>query len=755
MTRAALVVMVSIPLLYGALYLWAFWNPTGHLDRVPVAVVNLDKGATQDNGKVTRTGQELTEKLLAGGKLKWQRTTADEAAAGLNEGKYQAILTIGSDFSSTLQSAGGKRPTAASLRVTFDDANGYTTRTIVSSVMREVRTAASDSASQKMVDKMLVGFTNLHQGVSKAATGADKLAGGTGKAATGAAKLAAGTQSTATGSRKLASAAASAQSGAGQLSTGANQLSQGVSQASQGAQKLSGGAGQLADATKTLAAGLPQAERGASQLADATGTLATGAGQLRDGLGSLAQGGAELATQTKKLATGAGQVAAGNQALASGLATASSQLTTATSQLRAALAAELPADSAALAAYEKTMTSMADQLTQAKQGAATAAAGAAEVAQGADSLTTGASRLSAGITSAHAASAQVASGALQIRTGADTLAAKLGDASSGAARLSAGASTLASGASSLASGTEKLTSGAQTLANGQVRLTTGLGQLAGGAANLASGSQQLASGAQSLSGGVATLNQGADRLSAALTSAADDIPSYSASSRSAASAVVATPITLDSEWTHQAQDNGEGLAPYFLGLALYVGALIMWMMLRPISQRSLAAPVPALRVVLASLTPALLLGAAQVALLVMVLRLGLGLQPNSMAGFALFALLVSAAFVALQQTLNIVFGTTVGRLVVLILLMLQLTSAGGTYPAVTSPGFFQALHRVMPMTQVINGFRESITGDLNHLFWVAVGYLAILTVASIAVATWAAARNRVWTINRLHPAVSL
>ena len=38
-SRAALVVAICIPLLYGALYLWAFWNPTGHLDRLPVAML--------------------------------------------------------------------------------------------------------------------------------------------------------------------------------------------------------------------------------------------------------------------------------------------------------------------------------------------------------------------------------------------------------------------------------------------------------------------------------------------------------------------------------------------------------------------------------------------------------------------------------------------------------------------------------------------------------------------------------------------
>ena len=44
MPRLALAVILIMPLLYGALYLWAFWNPFGNVDKLPVAIVNLDKG---------------------------------------------------------------------------------------------------------------------------------------------------------------------------------------------------------------------------------------------------------------------------------------------------------------------------------------------------------------------------------------------------------------------------------------------------------------------------------------------------------------------------------------------------------------------------------------------------------------------------------------------------------------------------------------------------------------------------------------
>ncbi len=44
MTRIAIVVLMLMPLSYGALYLWAYWDPFGHVNKLPVALVNADRG---------------------------------------------------------------------------------------------------------------------------------------------------------------------------------------------------------------------------------------------------------------------------------------------------------------------------------------------------------------------------------------------------------------------------------------------------------------------------------------------------------------------------------------------------------------------------------------------------------------------------------------------------------------------------------------------------------------------------------------
>ena len=199
MSRAALAVAACIPLLYGALYLWAFWNPTGHLDRLPVAIVQADAGATDSAGKPITAGQSVADTLVSDGTLDWVVADAASATQGLAAGRYLAVLTIPTDFSAAVATAGTEQPVQAQLRVTYDDANGVTSRTIVASVMREVRTSVSESVGETMVSSLLVGVEDLRGGLVKAADGATQVATGADSAATGSAKLADGTNQVATG----------------------------------------------------------------------------------------------------------------------------------------------------------------------------------------------------------------------------------------------------------------------------------------------------------------------------------------------------------------------------------------------------------------------------------------------------------------------------------------------------------------------------------------------------------------------------
>jgi putative membrane protein len=174
------------------------------------------------------------------------------------------------------------------------------------------------------------------------------------------------------------------------------------------------------------------------------------------------------------------------------------------------------------------------------------------------------------------------------------------------------------------------------------------------------------------------------------------------------------------------------------------------MVLRPLNRRHLLSGAPARRVAFAALLPAVAVGLAQATLLFAVVTLALGLAPvHPFVTWTLLAL-TAAAFAAIMQLLGAALGPA-GRLVALALLMLQLTSSGGTYPVQTTPAFFQAVHPLLPMTYVVEALRHAIDGGPAGT--VMLGLLALAGYGAGALAGTAAVarRSRRLTPSGLHP----
>jgi putative membrane protein len=214
--------------------------------------------------------------------------------------------------------------------------------------------------------------------------------------------------------------------------------------------------------------------------------------------------------------------------------------------------------------------------------------------------------------------------------------------------------------------------------------------------------------------------------------------------------VLANPVALDRSVRHPAGTYGVGFAPYFLALALWVGAMITYMVLRPLNRRYVVSGAPGHRVALAGLLPAVAIGLVQATLLFTVVTLGLGLSPVHAFGTWALLALTAAAFAAIMQLLGAALGPA-GRIVALALLMLQLTSSGGTYPVQTTPGFFQAIHPLLPMTYVVEALRHAIDGGPAGT--VTTGVLALLGygAGALALTVLVAYRSRRLSPSALHP----
>ncbi|MFF8318273.1 YhgE/Pip family protein [Streptomyces bobili] len=674
--RAALVALLLLPLLYGALYLWSFWDPYGRLDRIPVALVNDDKGATADGRRIA-AGDEITEGLRDSAVFDWREVDAAQAREGVEDGTYYLSLTMPADFSRRIASSSGDSPATSALQVRTNDANNYIVGQISRTVFSEVRTAASTKTSRSFLDRIFISFSDIHGRTVKAADGADKLKGGIGKAEQG--------------SKDLADGLKDAKSGSGKLTKGLTKLDKGAGDLEDGSKKVADGTQALADKVNGVSG------RVAPYLKDNEKTIG----------------------DTAQLVADSAEVVSGHL---------STLVKTAPVAAKGARTAAETLDAVYRTRCETPV--LPDPACADLKKAKDATADVVLVADDVDTL--------------------VADQDGDLRTMRTNLAALQKQAQALADR----APHLSEDVADAVSRINELNKGATKVAAGAKKLNTGIGTAKTGATELDKGVTKLRTGAEDLNGGIFKLVDGSGKLAGGLHDGAERIPDYDKKDRDARTAVMADPVRLASHDLHKAPNYGTGFAPYFIPLSLWVGAMVAYMLIAPMNRRALAAGAPAWRIALAGWLPVAAIGVLQTTALMAVLHWAVGLEMVRAAGTVGFLFLVAACFTAIVQWLNARFGPA-GRILVLALLMLQLTSAGGTYPVQTSPDFFNALHPYLPMSYVVEALRRLITGGGLGPVWQACVVLTAFTAGALALTALSARRRQVWTLDRLHPELTL
>ncbi|MFC3775275.1 YhgE/Pip family protein [Mycolicibacterium holsaticum] len=648
--RLALATIILMPLLYGAMYLWAFWNPFGEVNKLPVALVNEDRG-TQTQDQQVNAGDQVARSLLDSGQLDLHEMSAAEAADGVRHGRYYFAITIPEDFSAAVASPAGPDPRPAKIRFTFDNSNNYLASIIGQNAAREVLNQVNARVGQQTVGQVLTGVTQAGAGLVTAADGADRLAAGVARADAGAHELA-------SGSRALSAGLDTARDGSTALAAGAAQLSEGIGTATDPL---------LSVLDRVSGLGLDPAE-----------------------VGDLAVGLSRLVKSTSD------RVAA------------------------------LNVDQAQAAAVVDTVV-----------GALRANPDPAVRALG-DTLA-GTQRL----LRANDIDPTTDDGLIMLRDKAAGLEAELVDPNS---KLRTFLTKALDGG---------LRDDVVRLRDGATQLSAGANQLRGGLVALADGGEKLSAGATTLADGTSQLRSGSVELAHGLREGAQRVPQWTAQQRNQVADALAQPVALDEVTHHPAPTFGTGFAPFFLPLALFIGALIIWMLLTPLQSRPIVNGLGALRVAVASFWPGLLIAVCQVLVMYAVVHVGVGLKAVYPVATVAFLILVAGAFLALIQAFNALFGVAVGRVVTLAFLMFQLVSAGGIYPVETTPKPFQVIHHIDPMTYAVNGLRQLTVGGIDFRLWVAVAVLVGITAASLTATAWSARRNRQYTMERLHPPIEV
>ena len=427
---------------------------------------------------------------------------------------------------------------------------------------------------------------------------------------------------------------------------------------------------------------LVTAEDGAAQLVDGSASAQTGASQLADGTAQLAGGSQTLAAKLGDLSSGAAQVRDG--------------------------AAQVSAGAAKVAAGNDQLAAKA---TQAGQAAARLAAEAPAAGQ----------QLIAQLQASHVDPAVIA----QVQAGLTGIDQKVQAGNTQIQSAVGQVNQLAAGSDQVATGAAQVSSGATRVADGASQAQTGAAQLADGASAAATGSAQLRNG-------LTTLHDGTTQLHAGLANGVAQIPDNAPALQKKQASTIADPVNLKNDSITSAGTYGAGLAPFFVALAGWIGIYALFLIIKPVSRRAITALHSPVKITLAGwLTPGLL-GAAQMIGLFAIVSVALGFGIHNPLGMFGMMALASVTFAAIILALNVWLGS-VGQFLGLVLMVLQLVTAGGTFPWQTLPGPLAGLHHVLPMSYAVDGIRQLMYGGNPATAWADAGVLAVWMLIALLV----------------------
>ncbi|ACA53813.1 YhgE/Pip domain-containing protein [Clostridium botulinum] len=197
---------------------------------------------------------------------------------------------------------------------------------------------------------------------------------------------------------------------------------------------------------------------------------------------------------------------------------------------------------------------------------------------------------------------------------------------------------------------------------------------------------------------------------------------------------ISNPVEIKENRIYPIPNYGSAMAPFFTTLSLWVGALILVSILSvevkdikgakklKVHEKYFGRYFTFMTI---AIFQALIVSLGDIYLL--------KVYVSNKSIFILFSIFISIIFSMIIYTLVSVFGN-VGKALGVILLVLQISASGGTFPIEVTPGFFQRINPLLPFTYAVSGMREAVGGVIEGILLRDIIILLIYFTLSILLA---------------------
>lgn len=710
-------IVLLIPLIYSFFYLKSYWNPYGDLSSMKIAVVNLDTGADGKN-----QGDEFVKSLKESGTFNICQVIETEAKEGMKKGEYYATIQIPEDFTKSINSASEVEKKTAKIIYRPNQATNYLATQIINSAVKTIELNLQSKIDKEIIASLSEKLNEVPESLENISDGANTILEGTESLNDGISQIDNGVS-------KLKNSYTEFDNGINTAYTGSVSLNDGINQVLNGTNTLTTGSKDLDNAISKINSGVEglslKGTEGIINLYDGILKLNFGAKNLNEKMqtyvGATTSFSSSVDGYVKNVAMLSNSINectslviennnATNDILKNVISSANKADETNSKEILDNIVSDAQklldaGNSEKVNTYIKAINENSKKIVSNNEKitatASTLIASDSAIKQGTKELYTGTEELKT-------KSADMS----KITDGIDTIKISLKSVKDGTSTLNAGITSLKNGVDTLSVGSNTLTNGLKTLSASSSSITEALDTLNSGTKTAYDGSNKLVSGVLTFKEAIETgLNETKEQLKSL-----DGIEEFGEK-----------PVEFITEEYGKVDSYGVAFTPLFLCIGLWVGSLMCYVVLYyDHDNRFGMLGINSKNKILQNFVY-LLIGAIEGIITALLLKAGLGFEIDNMFVYLISSMLIGITFMSIIQFLIRNFGD-IGKFLALIILVLQLAAAGGTFPIETIDKGFQVITPYLPMTYSIKLLREILVPTASNFKG---NYMLILTLISI------------------------
>lgn len=187
---------------------------------------------------------------------------------------------------------------------------------------------------------------------------------------------------------------------------------------------------------------------------------------------------------------------------------------------------------------------------------------------------------------------------------------------------------------------------------------------------------------------------------------------------------ISAPVAITTEDLYPITNYGSAMSPFYSVLSIWVGALILVAIIHVKVHPFDGIKVNSVEAFFGRYITFFLIGQAQALLITLGDLFFIGIQCIHPFKFWFAAAFTSFVFTMITYSLTVAFEN-VGEAAAVVIMVIQVAGAGGTFPIQCLPAIYQAIYKYLPFTYAMDALRECVGGTYSWYYWKCIPALLV------------------------------